>query len=224
MDDQKRILIVEDATIVREGLRLIVSTDPENLIVAEAVDGYDAIRRAQETKPDLILMDLSMPRMNGMDAVREIKKLLPGVKILVLTVHKSHEFITAALEAGADGYVLKDASQTELMLAIGSVLKGEKYISPGITDTLINGYLGSHSGRPRTLIECLTHREREILKLIAEGHKNKSIGELLCISVRTVDKHRENIMQKLNIHNVPTLTTFAIENGLVERVRPARVQ
>lgn len=224
MDDQKRILIAEDATIVREGLRLIVSTDPENLIVAEAVDGYDAIRRAHETKPDLILMDLSMPRMNGMDAVREIKKQLPGVRILVLTVHKSHEFITAALEAGADGYVLKEASQTELMIAIRSVLKGEKYICPGITDTLIHGYLGSNSGRPRTLVQCLTHREREILKLIAEGYKNKSIGELLCISVRTVDKHRENIMHKLGIHNVPTLTSFAIENGLVEKVRPSRSQ
>jgi len=224
MDEEIRIMIAEDATIVREGLRLIVSSDPGNLIVAEAVDGYDAIRRARETIPDIILMDLSMPRMNGMDAVREIKKLLPRVKILVLTVHKSHEFITAALEAGADGYVLKDASQAELMLAIRSVHKGENFISPGITDTLINGYLGSNSGRPRSLVECLTHREREILKLIAEGHKNKSIGELLCISVRTVDKHRENIMQKLKIHNVPALTTFAIENGLVEQVRPSRSQ
>ncbi len=224
MDQKKRIMIAEDATIVREGLRLIVSSDPAYLIVAEAVDGYDAIQRARESQPELILMDLSMPRMNGMDALREIKKLLPAVKILVLTVHKSHEFITAALEAGADGYVLKDASQAELMLAIRSVLEGKNYISPGITDTLIQGYLGTCSDRPRTLLECLTHREREILKLVAEGYKNKSIGELLCISVKTVEKHRENIMQKLNIHNVPALTSFAMDNGLVEKATPSRMQ
>lgn len=219
MDKKKRIMIAEDATIVREGLRLIVSSDPAYQIVAEAVDGYDAVKKARELLPDLILMDLSMPRMNGMEAVREIKKFLPTVKILVLTVHKSHEFITASLEAGADGYILKDASQAELMLAIRSVLEGKNYISPGITDTLIKGYLGTQSDRPKTLLECLTLREREILKLIAEGYRNKSIADLLCISIKTVEKHRENIMQKLNIHNVPALTTFAVENGLVEKAK-----
>jgi len=215
MEATKRIIIAEDATIVREGLRMILSANTDYLIVAEAENGLEAVRLAREKNPDMLLMDLSMPRMNGMDAIREIKKENPHVRILVLTVHKSDEFISAALDAGADGYVLKDACRAELMLAVKSVLEGKNYISPGITENIIQGYLGSQTARPRTLAESLTHREREILKLIAEGNKSKQIGELLCISVKTVEKHRENIMQKLGLHNIPSLTSFAIENGLV---------
>ncbi len=215
MEIKKRIIIAEDATIVREGLRLILSANPDYLVVAEATNGLEAVSLAQKHKPDLILMDLSMPRMNGMTAIWEIKKENPQIKILVLTVHKSDEFIAAALEAGADGYILKDAGRLELMLAVKSVLEGKNYISPGITETLIHGYLGSQTTRPRTLAATLTHREREILKLIAEGLKSREIGDLLCISIKTVEKHRENIMQKLDIHNLPALTSFAIDNGLV---------
>ena len=215
MEIKKRIIIAEDATIVREGLHLILSANPDYLVVAEATNGLEAVSLAQKHKPDLILMDLSMPRMNGMTAIWEIKKENPQIKILVLTVHKSDEFIAAALEAGADGYILKDAGRHELMLAVKSVLEGKNYISPGITETLIHGYLGSQTTRPRTLAASLTHREREILKLIAEGLKSREIGDLLCISIKTVEKHRENIMQKLEIHNLPALTTFAIDNGLV---------
>ena len=215
MEIKKRIIIAEDATIVREGLRLILSANPDYLVVAEATNGLEAVSLAQKHKPDLILMDLSMPRMNGMTAIWEIKKENPQIKILVLTVHKSDEFIAAALEAGADGYILKDAGRLELMLAVKSVLEGKNYISPGITETLIHGYLGSQTARPRTLAATLTHREREILKLIAEGLKSREIGDLLCISIKTVEKHRENIMQKLDIHNLPALTSFAIDNGLV---------
>jgi two-component system, NarL family, response regulator NreC len=215
MEIKKRIIIAEDATIVREGLHLILSANPDYLVVAEATNGLEAVSLAQKHTPDLILMDLSMPRMNGMTAIWEIKKENPQIKILVLTVHKSDEFIAAALEAGADGYILKDAGRPELMLAVKSVLEGKNYISPGITETLIHGYLGSQMTRPRTLAATLTHREREILKLIAEGLKSREIGDLLCISIKTVEKHRENIMQKLDIHNLPALTSFAIDNGLV---------
>ena len=215
MEIKKRIIIAEDATIVREGLHLILSANPDYLVVAEATNGLEAVSLARKYNPDLILMDLSMPRMNGMTAIWEIKKENPQVRILVLTVHKSDEFIAAALDAGADGYILKDAGRHELMLAVKSVLEGKNYISPGITETLIHGYLGSQTARPRTLAATLTHREREILKLIAEGLKSREIGDLLCISIKTVEKHRENIMQKLDIHNLPALTSFAIDNGLV---------
>ena len=215
MEVKKRIIIAEDATIVREGLYLILSANPDYAIVAEATNGLEAVSLARKHTPDLILMDLSMPRMNGMTAIGEIKKENPQVRILVLTVHKSDEFIAAALDAGADGYILKDAGRPELMLAVKLVLEGKNYISPGITETVIHGYLGSQTARPRTLAASLTHREREILKLIAEGLKSREIGDLLCISTKTVEKHRENIMQKLDIHNLPALTSFAIDNGLV---------
>jgi DNA-binding NarL/FixJ family response regulator len=219
MEDKKRIVIVEDRTLVREGLRLLVTSNEHYHIVGEAEDGHAAIKIAGEVQPDLILMDLSMPRMNGMDAIREIKKLCPATRILVLTVHDSEEFIVASLEAGADGYILKDASKAELMMAIKNVLEGKRFLSPGISDKIINGYLAKQPlPKHRPLLQLLTHREREILKLIAEGYRNKEIGQLLCISVNTVEKHRENIMDKLGVHNTSGLTAFAIENGLVMKV------
>jgi len=219
MDEKKRIVIVEDRTLVREGLRLLVTADERYCIAGEAEDGHAAIKVARETQPDLILMDLSMPKMNGMEAVREIKKLCPSIKILVLTVHDSDEFIIASLEAGADGYILKDAHKAELMMAIKNVLEGKPFLSPGISEKVISGYLSKQKPqKPKSSLQVLTHREREILKLIAEGYKNKSIGELLCISTNTVEKHRENIMYKLGLHNVSGLTSFAIENGLIMKV------
>lgn len=219
MAEKKRILIVEDRTIVREGLRLLVISDERYSIAGEAEDGHAAIKVARELQPDLILMDLSMPRMNGMEAIREIKKNCPAIKILVLTVHDTDEFIIASLDAGADGYILKDASKAELMLAIENILEGKPFLSPGISEKIISGYLSrQRPQKPKTLLQGLTHREREILKLIAEGYKNKSIAELLCISANTVEKHRENIMHKLELHNASGLTAFAIENGLIMKV------
>ena len=219
MAEKKRILIVEDRTIVREGLRLLVISDERYSITGEAEDGHAAIKAARELQPDLILMDLSMPRMNGMEAIREIKKENPAIKILVLTVHDTDEFIIASLDAGADGYILKDASKAELMLAIENVLEGKPFLSPGISEKIISGFLSrQHPQKHKTPLQGLTHREREILKLIAEGYKNKSIAELLCISVNTVEKHRENIMHKLELHNTSGLTSFAIENGLIMKV------
>ena len=159
-----------------------------------------------------------MPRMNGMDAIREIRKRVPDTKIVVLTIHKTEEYIVTALQAGADGYVLKDATHDELMMAVRNVLSGKRYISPGISEKVIEGYLeGRRSTKPQTVWETVTHREREILKLIAEGHRNKEIAEYLCISVKTVEKHRANLMEKLDLHNVQALTTFAIEKGLIDR-------
>jgi DNA-binding NarL/FixJ family response regulator len=218
VDQKYRIVIAEDHTILREGLRALLSLRPEFEIVGEAEDGRMAVQCIERLKPALALMDLSMPRMNGMDAIREIKKRCPETKILVLTVHKTEEYILATFKAGADGYALKDSTHTELVMAIKSVLTGKPYLSPGISEKVIEGYLeGRQTLKARTAYETLTHREREILKLIAEGYKNKEIADDLCISVKTVEKHRANIMEKLGLHNVQALTAFAIEKGLVSK-------
>ena len=218
MDKKFRIVIAEDYTILREGLRSLLSSNPDFEIVGEAEDGREAIRCVEKFKPDLILVDISMPRMNGMDAIREIKKRFSETKILVLTVHKTEEYILTTLKAGADGYILKDSTHAELVLAVKNVLSGKHYISPGISEKVIEGYLdGRKTLKTRTAWETLTQREREILKLIAEGYKNKEIADDLCISVKTVEKHRANLMEKLDLHNVQALTALAIEKGLVSR-------
>jgi len=218
MGQKYRIVIAEDHTILREGLRALVSSNPNFEVVGEAEDGREAIRCVEKMKPNLVLMDLSMPRMNGMDAIREIKRQSPETKILVLTVHKTEEYILATFKAGTDGYVLKDATHAELTMAIKNVLNGKHYISPGISDKVLEGYLeGRKTLKARTSWETLTQREREILKLIAEGYKNKEISDYLCISPKTVEKHRANLMEKLDLHNVQALTAFAIQRGLVTK-------
>ncbi len=218
MNEKHRIVIAEDHTILREGLRALLSSNPELEVVGEAKDGQEAVRSVEKVKPHMILMDLSMPRMNGMDAIREIKKKSPETKILILTVHKTEEYIQAALEAGANGYVLKDSSHTELSLAIQNVLDGRYFISPEISGKIIGAYLqGKKPVRPTTSWDTLTQREKGILKLIAEGYKNKEIADFLCISVKTVEKHRANLMQKLDLHNISDLTALAIEKGLITR-------
>jgi RNA polymerase sigma factor (sigma-70 family) len=218
MNKKSRIVIAEDHTILREGLRSLLSSHPEFEIVGEAEDGREAIQCVEKFKPDLILTDLSMPRMNGMEAIKEIKRQSPETKILVLTVHKTEEYILATLQAGADGYLLKDSTHAELLMAVKHVLGGKRYISPGISDKVLEGYLeGKKTLRTRTTWETLTQREREILKLIAEGYKNKEIAEDLCISPKTVEKHRANLMEKLDLHSIQALTAFAIGKGLVSK-------
>jgi DNA-binding NarL/FixJ family response regulator len=166
--------------------------------------------------PDLVLMDLSMPGMNGIEAMLDIKRRNPGTRILVLTVHKADEYIHESLRAGADGYILKDATHDELQIAIRSVLKGKTYLSPDISDRVIHGFLGSgRVSEASSGWDALTHREREVLKLVAEGHPNKYIANYLCLSIKTVEKHRSNLMKKLDLHNASMLTSYAIEKGLV---------
>ncbi|MBW2601185.1 MAG: response regulator transcription factor [Deltaproteobacteria bacterium] len=213
-----RIVIAEDHRILREGLRALVSSESAYLVVGEADNRGDAIRRVDELKPDLILMDLSMPRMNGLDAISEIKSRYPDTKLLVLTVHKAEEYVFESLKSGADGYVLKDATHAELMLAISSVLDGKRYISPGVSATLVEGFLeGRKPSRSESSFEALTKRERQVLKLIGEGHKNKDIADYLCISAKTVEKHRANLMKKLDLHNASAMTAYAIEKGLANK-------
>jgi DNA-binding NarL/FixJ family response regulator len=218
MKRRYRIVIAEDHRILREGLRSLFSSNPDIEVAGEAENGLDAIRCAEKIKPDLLLIDLSMPKMSGLDAIAEIKHQCPDTKIMVLTVHKAEEYVFEALKAGADGYLLKDATYTELKLAVESVLSGKPYLSPGISEKLVASYL--ESGKPvknESAWDTLTQRERQILKLIAEGNKNKEIAACLCISLKTVEKHRSNFMKKLDLHNASEITAFAIEKGLIAR-------
>jgi DNA-binding NarL/FixJ family response regulator len=214
-----RVLLVDDHKILREGIKALLSVEPDLEVVCEAEDGRVAIRQAEAYSPDLVLMDLSMPRTGGLEAIREIKRANDGIKILVLTVHDSDEYIQEALKAGADGYILKDADRNELLGAIRHVLNGKRFLSPGISDKVIEGYLasGGKTLRSKTAWDSLTHREREILKLIAEGYSNRKIADYLCVSLKTVETHRANLMKKLDIHNAAGLTAFAMEKGLVTR-------
>jgi DNA-binding NarL/FixJ family response regulator len=216
MNNKQRILIVEDHTLLRAGLRALLSQDEDIEIVGEADNGRDAVRTVGLLNPDLVLMDLSMPGMNGFEAILDIKRRYPDTHVLVLTIHKTDEYIHESLRAGASGYILKDAAQDELRIAIHSVLKGKTYLSPDISAQVINGYLGSDKPANATSTwDTLTHREREILKLVGEGNPNKFIANYLKLSVKTVEKHRSNLMKKLDLHNASMLTAYAIEKGLV---------
>ena len=213
-----KVAIAEDHTILREGLRSLISANHDMEVVCEAMDGHEAIRCVDTFRPDIVLLDLSMPRLNGLDAIREIKKINKPTRVIVLTVHKTEEYVRASLQAGAEGYLLKDGGYAELLAAIRSVMSGKRYLSPEISGTVIDGYLqGGKKGEQITSWDTLSLRERQIVKLIGEGNKNKDIAEILCISVKTVEKHRANIMQKLDIHDVSGLTALAIEKGIVTR-------
>ena len=218
MQNRLRIVLADDHTILREGLRALLSVDPSFEIVGEAGNGREAVRCVEKLGPDLLLMDLSMPRMSGMDAISEIKKRYPETKIIALTVHNTEEYLLSTLQAGADGYVLKDSTHDELVMAIHNVMAGKPYLSPGISDKVIEGYLeGKENSLSVSSWQRLSQREREVLKLIAEGCKNKEIAEDLCISLKTVEKHRANLMKKLDLHNAAGLTVYAMERGLVSR-------
>ena len=184
--------------------------------VGVAADGMSAIQAAAEIKPDIMLMDLTLPRTNGVDTIVQIKRRYPHIKIVALTFHKEEEYIRATLEAGADAYVLKNDSRTELLSALESLVSGKKYLSPSIIDTVVSGYV---SGGKVTASEpswkTLTSREREVIRLIAEGKRTKEIATCLSVRPRTVEKHRTNLMRKLDLHSVSEVTVYAIKNGFI---------
>jgi len=216
MGEKFKIVIAEDYTIVRQGLKSLLESFSDFEVVGEAVNGKEAIESAGRLKPDLVLMDLSMPKTDGITAIKEIKRSRPQTRILALTVHKTEGHVRMALESGADGYIIKDASCTELEMAIRNILAGKSYLSPEISDGIIQGYLsGIKAADTETKTGNLTPREVEVLKLIAEGYKSKEIAEYLSISINTVDKHRANLMRKLDLHNASALTHFALKEGLM---------
>ena len=216
-DSGIRILLVDDHTVVREALASLLALDPQVRVIGAAGNGADALRLIATLQPDVVLLDLSMPGIHGTEMIRQVRLSHPSVKCLVLTVHMSESIIRAALQAGAAGYLLKESSYAELRTAIHSVAQGQTYLSPMITDKVLGGYLGKQSpfGSEETPWQKLSVREREVLKLVAEGATSKGIAECLCISVRTVEKHRASLMMKLNLRTTAALTAYAIKHELV---------
>jgi DNA-binding NarL/FixJ family response regulator len=215
MDKPWRILIVDDHSLFRAAFRALLAEDPDIEVVGEAANGGDAIRAVGRLAPHLVLMDLTMPGMNGMEAITEIKRRYPDVRLLVVTLHREEDYVHASLRAGADGYILKDATQEEFRLAIRSILLGKTYLSIDVSAKVVTGYLGGKSSGATCTYDLLTLREREVLKLVGEAKENKYIAEFLSLSVKTVEKHRSNLMLKLDMHNASQLTAYAIEKGLV---------
>lgn len=213
-----RVLLADDHTILRQGLRKILEADPSFEVVGEAGDGREAVKKAEALKPDVVVMDISMPILNGIEATRQIAKSLPKTKILILTVHENDQLATEILNAGATGYLLKDAASEELIAAIRAVYRGDSYLSPSIAKRVIAQYLDFARGKvpPEEKFSDLTAREREILQLIAEGYSNKEIAQMLYISEKTVKTHRENIMRKLDLHSVAELVRYAIRRGIIQ--------
>lgn len=211
-----RILIAEDHALVRAGLQALLSQDAEFQIVGEADNGRDAVRAVGELKPHVVLMDLAMPGMNGMEAIADIKRRYPEVRVLVLTLHKTEEFVIASLRAGADGYMLKEATPRELRLAVRTVASGKTYLSQDVLGKVVSVDAGRGNSIPTNGVwDTLTQREREVLKLVAEGKSNRAMAEFLFLSTKTVEKHRAKLMSKLGLRSASALTAYAIQKGLI---------
>ncbi len=214
--DKIRVLIADDHTMFREGVRALLEKSTDIEVVGEAVNGSEAIQKCKQLQPGVILMDVAMPGLGGLEATLEIKSIFPQIKILVLTQYDNKEYVFRFLKAGAAGYVLKKAASTELLSAIRAVNSGGLFLHPDVTPAVIHGYLQKQKeDLEQDPYEILTDREKQILKLIAEGLSNKQIGDILCISVKTVMGHRTHLMEKLNLHSRTELVKFAIRKGLI---------
>lgn len=216
--DKIRILLADDHALIRSGIATLLQANKDFVIVGEATDGEEAIQKTKELSPDVVIIDLSMPKLSGIEATAIIKKKYPSTSVLVLTMHENEEYVYQILKSGAGGYVLKSAGKEELSAAIRAVVKGEKFFSPRVSQLMAEGYIRRMEGQEKsTTTEVpLTKREIEILALVAKGLTNQQIASQLFISPRTVDTHRTNIMQKLDIHDVVNLVRYAIEHGIAE--------
>jgi DNA-binding NarL/FixJ family response regulator len=213
-----RIIIAEDHALLRQGLRAMLSTVTDFEVIREASDGRSAVRDVDQLRPDLILLNLMMPGMNGIEAISHIKRRNPDTKVIALATLKSDEYIREVLKAGVDGYVIEDASYEELLVAIRSVLNGKKFLSPDVSNHVVSSFLnGSAPTRITGGLSALTLRERSVLKLVAEGHTNRTTAEFLSLSPKTVEKHRAKVMRKLGLRNAAELIYVALELGLIER-------
>jgi DNA-binding NarL/FixJ family response regulator len=209
-----KILLADDHQIVRQGLRLLLSSESDLKVVGEADNGRKTVQLSQELSPDVIIMDISMPDLNGLDATRQISSESPGVKIIALSMHSDSLFVLNMLKSGAAGYLLKDCALEELLKAIRTVMLQKTYISPGVSDILIRDFASNWSAEPSSAYSILTTREREVLQLMAEGRSTQQIATTLCVSTKTVEAHRKQIMNKVGIHSVAELTKYAIRQGL----------
>lgn len=211
-----RVLIVDDQQMIREGISLILKSHPDIEVVGEAANGREGLAKVEETEPDVVLMDISMPELNGIDATVMVKRRFPQVKVLTLTVHDAEGYILQLLRAGASGYIVKKAAGDELVEAIRSVQRGDYYLHPTVTRQVIEEYMRHIREGTRGPEDLLTARERQIVQLAAEGYKNREIAERLNISLKTVETHRANVMQKLNISDRVELVRYAIRAGIIE--------
>jgi DNA-binding NarL/FixJ family response regulator len=211
-----RIFLADDHGLVRAGLRLLLETQPDLSVIGEAADGRQAVYEVARLRPDIAVLDITMPALNGIEALRRIRTECPGVGIIILSMHNTHQHIYRALKAGARGYVLKEAAGDELIEAIRTVYAGGRHLSPKISDELIEDYLAQHGpGEMENPIERLSSREREILQLVAEGKTSLVIANLLALSPKTVETYRSRLMQKLALNDLASLVKFAIQQGLV---------
>ena len=210
-----RILLADDHAMLRDGVRMVLESHPGFEVVGTADNGRDAVRLAEELQPDIAVVDVAMPELNGLEATRAIRNTSPETAIVVLSMHEGEEYLREALRAGAAGYVLKRAAAKELVGAINAVRRGDKYLDPALTDTLISDYVRQVE-RGDDTPDSLTDRELEVLKLVAEGHTNRQIALQLNISIKTVQTHRANLMDKLNLHDRTELVRYAIRRGLIQ--------
>lgn len=206
-----RVLLADDHAILRKGVRMLIHTQPDIEVVGEARTGREAIAEARRLTPDIVVMDVSMPELNGIEGTRQICDELTSTKVIALSMHKDSVYVREILRAGARGYLLKDSEDEDLLKAIRSVFRGEAYLSPAISDAVLTDYR-RHVSNP---VDLLTSREREILTMVAEGKTNKEIAQALNLSVYTVESHRGSVMEKLNLHNTGDIVRFALRNGLI---------
>ena len=216
MNSKIRILIADDHTLLRTGICAILEDEPDMQIVGEASDGREAVRLASQLKPHVMLMDIAMPLLNGLEATRQIKREHPEINILVLTMYDNEEYFRQMLEVGASGYIIKRAAASELVSAIRAVYNGEAVLSPAITRLLLEDYLSHDTRTDREDPNALSSREREVLQLIAEGKTSREIAEILHLSVKTVQSHRTSLMQKLDLHDRGELIKYAIQKKIIE--------
>jgi DNA-binding NarL/FixJ family response regulator len=213
-----RILLADDHTVVRQGLRALLEAEPDIAVVGEAETGRQAVALTKKLSPDVVVMDIAMPQLNGLEATRQIVKESPTAKILVLSSYNDDEYVHKLTEAGAVGYLLKQTAATDLLKAVREARRGNAYFSPAISKRILEQYREAflNGGPVRKRSDFLTTREAEVLQLIAEGAPNKQIAAELCISIKTVEKHRQQVMNKLNIHDIAGLTRYAISKGIIE--------
>ena len=211
-----RILLADDHTVVRQGLRKVLEERPDWVVVAEAGNGRDAVKQAEELKPDVAILDVAMPLLNGIEATRQIVKRSPGTRVLVLTMHADEAYVNQILKAGATGYLLKDSADVDLIQAVAAVSQGKSFFSPGVARLMLDDYVRQLADKGITdRYESLSEREREIFQLIAEGKANKEIAIILSISPSTVETHRARIMEKLDLHSAAEIVLYAVRRGVI---------